>query len=205
MNGMRAHVTDLEHPLPPQGTLNSQVPLLRTGHDEVPRHCQTEYPQGIEWSRAAASASRSVIRSQCRVPSGKALENVQARNEIRVQRAGLRQRVRVGIRAACKRRCGEIRSQAARCSSTECHWEKWRLKRQLVRSANVLANVIDAVPGANCRVVVSEEIVSKPDARSNIRRVVVVECRSIRAARQSRQVQLVHAGGIDEWELSCVR
>src|SRR5579872_129461 len=93
VHGMRAHIANLEHPLSAQGTLNSQVPLLCARHHKMARHRQSEYAQRIKWSRAAASAGLSIIRSLCCITSGKALENVQARNEIRVQRAGLWQTI----------------------------------------------------------------------------------------------------------------
>src|SRR5580704_13729192 len=50
----------------------------------------------------------------------------------------------------------------------------------------------------------TEKVIRQTNARSNIRRVIVVKRRAIRVARQSRQMQAVHAGRIDERKLPSV-
>src|SRR5882757_5021159 len=66
-------VTDLKHPLTPQGSLDREVPLLRTGHDEVARNRQAEDAQSLQRPGASGAGSRSINGCLIGVVVGKTL------------------------------------------------------------------------------------------------------------------------------------
>src|SRR5690242_21766633 len=81
VHGVSPDVTNLQDPLAAQRTLYRQVPLLRAGHDEMPRHLKTENVRGEERTRASRTCGGSVVRSLSRVVPRESLEHRKARHE----------------------------------------------------------------------------------------------------------------------------
>jgi hypothetical protein len=78
-----------------------------------------------------------------------------------------------------REKCGK----AAWETSTEGHRKEGRLERELVDRADILAHVVDAIAGADGGGVMTKEIVSEADTRSDGGRVVVVVGGAVRGAR----------------------
>src|ERR1700730_3548748 len=94
-----ADIAYLQHPLPPQCSLHRQIPLLGIGHDVMPRNLQAENVAGEERPRASSAGGRTIVRGLGGVTSRETLENREARNECRVECAGLREGGGGGVRA----------------------------------------------------------------------------------------------------------
>src|SRR5689334_19114312 len=75
MHGVRAHIAHLQHPLFAQRALHRQVPLLRAGYNEVPRHGKSEDIGGEKRPGASASGSWSVTCRLIRVAAWKTLKD----------------------------------------------------------------------------------------------------------------------------------
>src|SRR5215469_4025393 len=106
MHSMGSDIAHLENPLLAEGTLHRQVPLLRAGHNKVPRHLQPKNVRGQQRSRASTSGCwsvHSVLRGiGCGIPAriDKPGEYRQARNKSGIERSGFGQAVWIGIRTA---------------------------------------------------------------------------------------------------------
>ena len=74
---------------------------------------------------------------------------------------------RYGVGIYGRRAGKEIRHSEARRGREENNRDKRRLEAELVDRSHVFTNVEDAVPAANGRVVMSENIPRKPNARAN--------------------------------------
>ena len=89
--------------------------------------------------------------------------------------------------------------------AAESDRKEWRLERELVGGADVFADVVDAVAGANRGGVMTEEIVGQADARTKAGGVVVVVRGIAAGGLQAGQVQLIDATAVDEGILPGVR
>src|SRR5207248_3929761 len=152
MKRVRANVAEFKHPIFPELALYCKVPLLRIGCDELARHYQAENCVRRNARTAApvrGGLSRVIGRSR---GTGKdeTLESCETWNKRRINDPCLRQCVDVWTRAVRPGSRGEKRAQTILCAGTECYGQERRLEAKLVRRANILANVINAVSSAQC-------------------------------------------------------
>src|ERR1700722_15748835 len=97
---MRADVTNFKYPLLAQRSLHREVPLLRARNDEVSWHGQAKDAERLERTGATCARRGSIVRRLRRVAAGEALEDVQARHKVGIDRARLGQWVGIRIWAA---------------------------------------------------------------------------------------------------------
>src|SRR5207248_2004950 len=138
VHSVRADVPDLQEPLFAEGALYGQVPLLRVRRNKLAWLRQAE--EKLRGQNARASAGAAVVRKDCRVAIGETLKHSKTGYEVRVEYACLGQ----GIVARQKEIC-----EASGAASAESYRQEGRLKTELIRRADVLANKIDSVSRAN--------------------------------------------------------
>src|SRR4029077_3263649 len=134
---------------------------------------------GKKRPRASTAAGGSVVRGFVGIVAGKSLKHRQARNERRVQRSRLRQRVGIWAWAIRRRR---RRIQAAHATShadARRHRKKWSLKGKRIRGAYVLANVIDSKACANGGGMAAQKIISQADTRPKCCGIIFPQRRAI--------------------------
>src|ERR1700675_4105259 len=202
MNGMRADISNFQHPIMSKRPLNGEVPLLRVGSHKFARHHQTEKELRRNYARPRSAAR--IIRSTGSVSTGKTLKSSQARNKSRIKCS--RSRQRVGIRTARKarRRRRKERGQTSWRPASKRYRQKRRLERKLVRRADIFAYVINAVAAANGGGVMTEQVIRQTNAGPNTSRIIVRVSGIISGSCQSREVQALYATTINKRVLPAV-
>src|SRR5207237_3936494 len=99
---------------------------------------------------------RNVSRGLIRVSTRKSVEHGQTGNKIWIERACLRQRIRIRSRTTRERVRREEATEAARRPTAECNGKEGSLERKLVYSADIFADVIDAISRTNRSAMMAE-------------------------------------------------
>src|SRR5260370_36680530 len=162
MHCVRAHVADFQDPLLTQGALNGQVPLLRVRRDEMAWHGQAKEKLG--WNDARATACAHIVGEVGGIIVHEAVENAQAGDKVGIENTALRQGVR---------RREEKVAQAACRPAAKRDGKKWGLEAQLVHGADGFASEGNAEVSGSGGVLVSAQVVSETNARSETSRVIV--------------------------------
>src|SRR5712692_9997641 len=187
MHSMCTHVANFQNPLFAESALDGQVPLLGVGRDEVARHGKTE--EKLRWNDARATACADVIGEIGGVVVHESVESAQAGNKVGVENTALRQGV--GGRE-------EEVAQAACRPTGERDGQKRGLETELVHGADVFASEVNAEASSNGGGLVSAEVVSETNARSETSRVIVLIGRVAAGRAQAREVKAFHATAVDE-------
>src|SRR5713226_2613229 len=193
MHGVGAHVADFQDPLLTQGALQGQVPLLGVRRDEMAWHGQAKEKLG--WNDAWAAACAHIVGEVGGIIVHEAVENAQAGDKVGIENTALRQVVRGRE---------EKVAQAACRPASKRDGKKWGLEAELVHSADVFASEVNAEASANGGGLVSAEVVSETNARSETRRVIVLIGRVAAGRAQAREVKAFHATAVDEGILAAV-
>src|SRR5713226_3419131 len=193
MHGVGAHVADFQDPLFAESALNGQVPLLGVRRDEMAWHGQAKEKLG--WNDAWAAACAHIVGEVGGIIVHEAVENAQAGDKVGIENTALRQVVRGRE---------EKVAQAACRPASKRDGKKWGLEAELVHSADVFASEVNAEASANGGGLVSAEVVSETNARSETSRVIVLIGRVAAGRTQAREVKAFHATAVDEGILAAV-
>src|SRR5262249_61591049 len=88
--------------------------------------------------------------------------------------------------------------ETAGAAATKSNRKEWRLKTHLVHGADVFADEVDAVTGANRGAVMAEDIVGQPDARSEPGRVAIEKGGTVGGSAEGGHVEAVDAAGVGQ-------